>query len=676
MVGVFQTLIVLAGIFWVTSGAFFSRHRSKVWVQGLFAIAVISGMGLAAFTYLMPNSIASSEESDRSSIPTAPENRLAEILQWKAPSEDSSSDPATRRAIENVYYSEELIIQLASDIGHLSKSAQNLRFPDQAAQDVFLKNAKISGDVKSQVSPQPWPDSDLSENETVASSIRSTHWTVEAGPLEMGDFLWTDYFQNIKYFDYAKFFFVKAKFEPLRESWIAEIGFKGLAKTYDGHWQTVKARIETSWLQDDAAKEVVEGWKIASWKTCEFKTESIEKRMFRNVNSSALPDPQTRERAERSIHEEHVIDLVLQGAEFKPPHQPFRYEAFERHPGVSVVDVNQDGFDDIYLMARIGTNQLFLNQRDGTFREAAKEFGLDITNHCTCAVFFDPDNDGDLDVFIGRTLEPSKYLINENGVYGEPERSKFLGGMPRDVSSVAAADYDNDGLVDLYVSTYDPIYAPNANRRNRANQSGQRRSQARRSSDFLDKTGPPNELLHNVGDGKFQRVRQTPLAIERLTFQSGWCDYDNDGDQDLFCANDFGPDYLFENEGNGKFKDVTHEEGLELVVASLSMGIAWGDYNNDETMDLYVSGMYSKAGKRVMGGIEGEDPRLLKSAEGSTLFSQSNSKFQPMLTGAERKAGWSWGGQFVDIDNDADQDIYITSGYYTAPAGLARPGDG
>ena len=82
-------------------------------------------------------------------------------------------------------------------------------------------------------------------------------------------------------------------------------------------------------------------------------------------------------------------------------------EAGEQHPSVSVVDLNQDGWDDIYVMRRWGPNQLLVNQKNGTFSEEAEKYGLAIDGHCTCALFLDFDNDGDQDVFIGRTLERS-----------------------------------------------------------------------------------------------------------------------------------------------------------------------------------------------------------------------------------------------------------------------------
>ena len=139
--------------------------------------------------------------------------------------------------------------------------------------------------------------------------------------------------------------------------------------------------------------------------------------------------------------------------DFQKPHGYFTLHAFDRHPGVSIVDIDGDGFDDIYVMARWGENLLLVNQGDGTYAERAAEFGLNIADHTAASLFADFDNDGDSDVFVGRTLEPSLYLVNENGRF--VDRSDHIEGrLPHLVASIAAADYDSDGLLDVYFSTY------------------------------------------------------------------------------------------------------------------------------------------------------------------------------------------------------------------------------
>ena len=183
--------------------------------------------------------------------------------------------------------------------------------------------------------------------------------------------------------------------------------------------------------------------------------------------------------------------------------------------------------------------------------------------------------------------------------------------------------------------------------------------------------GPPNVLLVNRG-GRFERsAASDTLAVWRNTFQSTWADYDNDGDVDLYVVNDFSPSRLFRNDGNDVFVDVTRETGTADI--GFGMGASFGDYDNDGRQDLYKSNMFSKAGRRIAGRL-GDliSPDFLKMAGGNTLFRNLGTRMEK-VSGLEppallvEKAGWSWGGQFLDVDNDGWLDIYALSGYYTPP---------
>ena len=190
--------------------------------------------------------------------------------------------------------------------------------------------------------------------------------------------------------------------------------------------------------------------------------------------------------------------------------------------------------------------------------------------------------------------------------------------------------------------------------------------------------GPPNMLLENQGD-KFAISPSSPsVECWRKTFQAAWSDYDNDGDQDLYVCNDFSPDDLFRNDGDQGFVRVNEEVGLEKP--GFGMGVSWGDHNQDGTLDLYVSNMFSKAGTRITAQIDGVDPRMKDLAKGNYLYQLVDGKFSlvsdvggPHETVAH--AGWSWGSQFCDVDNDGALDIFAASGYYTAPAELAEEVD-
>ncbi len=165
------------------------------------------------------------------------------------------------------------------------------------------------------------------------------------------------------------------------------------------------------------------------------------------------------------------------------------------------------------------------------------------------------------------------------------------------------------------------------------------------------------------------------VGVWENTPQTIWSDYDEDGDPDLYVANDFAPDCLFRNDGADGFVDVAGEIGLDVY--GFGMGASFGDYDNDGLQDLYVSNMYSKAGRRILARFDGISSDFIKSAEGNVLYRHLGDGSFQQVSGLEKpslqvaEAGWSWGGQFADFDNDGDLDIYALSGYFTAPKELA-----
>ena len=126
-----------------------------------------------------------------------------------------------------------------------------------------------------------------------------------------------------------------------------------------------------------------------------------------------------------------------------------------------------------------------------------------------------------------------------------------------------------------------------------------------------------------------------------------------------------------------KILEVAKQTGTSDV--GFGMGASWGDYDNDGRQDLYVSNMHSRAGSRITAQVPGLDLRLAQMARGNSLFRNEGDRFDK-VSGLERpalqveKAGWSWGGQFVDVDNDGFLDLYASSGFYSAPSVLAIDG--
>ncbi|MDA0668079.1 MAG: VCBS repeat-containing protein [Planctomycetota bacterium] len=504
--------------------------------------------------------------------------------------------------------------------------------------------------------------------------------------------------------------------ENLRE-WRITIQLSADAQMKNGQVGHLTAKFDVDWrMQDDSdwSDEVhKQKWKIFAWECRSMEFLQSDLPLFVEVLEEVLPNASDQKRARRSIHEEMVVEFLEKGRKWEKPYLSWRPSAGEVHPTCAVVDYDKDGFDDFYVQERSGRNMMFHNLGNGTFEEVAADLGLDFDGNTASAMFVDLDNDGDVDCFLGGTLERCRVLENTGGTWVD-RTGEWIAEeeMPYFVSSLNAVDYDNDGLLDIYCSTYAANFvnfAINSIRGVNNNASSQDAEFHLRkylaAADFeslhalmteqaetlevdTNRPGPPNVLLHNLGGGKFEIAQGADeLRILRNSYQSTWADYDNDGDADLYCANDFAPNYLFRNEGSGKFSDVSKELGV--VDVGFGMGATWGDYDNDGLQDLYVTNMFSKAARRVTSfftkGLANYDEALI--ADGASLdpiysaLGAGNSLFHnegpatpwDKVSGIARPAipvepgGWGWGAQFADFNNDGWLDLYAPAGFYTAP---------
>ena len=157
----------------------------------------------------------------------------------------------------------------------------------------------------------------------------------------------------------------------------------------------------------------------------------------------------------------------------------------------------------------------------------------------------------------------------------------------------------------------------------------------------------------------------------RFSLAASWCDYDDDGDQDLYVANDFGKNNLYRNEGGGKFRDVAAEAGVEDQ--GNGMSVAWEDYDNDGRFDLYVGNMWSSAGSRIVEqpGFEKGGAELQavyrRMARGNSLFRNlGGGRFEDVSLATRTFFGrWAWSCQFIDHDADGREDLFVANGFVT-----------
>ena len=438
-------------------------------------------------------------------------------------------------------------------------------------------------------------------------------------------------------------------------------------------------------------------WRIKKWNQKDFEIQVAQDSLFEDATDSAIPDLATRQKVQSSSIERMMLkNSKIAGKKgMNPPSRKHKdhadWESSYQYPAVSVVDIDQDGFDDLFVTDRWQPAQLLRNQGDGTFEDITQASGLNVERLSCCAFFADFDNDGDSDVFVGGTLEPCQYFENVDGKF---QLDESLLEEYKDlvlVVSGAVADVNRAGLLDIYLSTYGIGTGWHSDQKNawsdtiiRVEDRLKMRLKVERSHWYVDRGGPPNVLLLNDG-GKLKRAKIGDELVQwRNSYQSVWADFDTDGDPDLYICNDFAPDCFLRNDtqqGSMTPKFVVATE--ELVpdgTMCFGMGSHCGDFNNDGLLDLYVSNMYSKAGGRVLANFPDADERIKVSARGNFLYQNQGGTFKQVAgleSGSQHvsKVGWSFGGQFADFDNDGHLDLYVPSGFFTPPEEIQKPGE-
>ncbi|MBE0565598.1 MAG: VCBS repeat-containing protein [Krumholzibacteria bacterium] len=274
--------------------------------------------------------------------------------------------------------------------------------------------------------------------------------------------------------------------------------------------------------------------------------------------------------------------------------------------GVAWGDYDNDGDLDLYLSNDGQANKLFRNDGGGAFVDVTGVSPLGDTGWGYGVAWGDYDNDGDLDLYLANVGSANKLFRNDGG----GGFADATGGTPLGDAGygqgVAWGDYDDDGDLDLYLANY----------------------------------GQANKLFRNDGDGTFVDATSGQLANTGSGTGVAWGDYDNDGDLDLFLANSGEANKLFRNDGDGDFFDAT---GLALPPGDSGSchGVAWGDYDNDGDLDLYLANV-------------GSANKLLRNDGGTFLDATA---LVPPLGDAGNGFGVAWG----DYDNDGDLDLYLAN---------------
>jgi hypothetical protein len=485
----------------------------------------------------------------------------------------------------------------------------------------------------------------------------------------------------------ASFGTLSAKFN--KGYFLMKTKFEGVRRGEDGTIVGVKAKQDLLWEKKGGEKK---DWQLIHWEPLSFETDESPQPLFEEVLDKVIPDPVARKIARHSYQEEAIRKSFANGSAevglFKvtsPP--PPCLDSTYLYPTVSVVDYDGDGDEDIFLSARWVDPQLFRNLGDGTFEDVTAESGLKTGGNVNFALFADFDNDGDPDALFGRGMGPAIYYRNDGGTFTDITATATDLGQQYFISSAAVSDVNGDGLLDVYLSTYNPStdLGPEWIDRIEKYLPSEEYKQLKEINEtalpFLDEKGMANILLMNRGGGRLERAGGEIVKIWRKSYQPLWFDADNDGDDDLYICNDFGPDSFLRNDTPrgavepifvDSFSDVFPEGKM-----AFGMGASVGDFDNDGDLDLFVSNMYSKAGNRIIPTIGDTDPRMLVAARGNFLYRNDGGVFKQVAEAdaPETKVGWAYGGQFADFNNDGWLDLYVPSGLYTAPKEVATEVD-
>ncbi|SPE23035.1 TPR repeat-containing protein [Acidobacteriia bacterium SbA2] len=333
--------------------------------------------------------------------------------------------------------------------------------------------------------------------------------------------------------------------------------------------------------------------------------------------------------------------------------------------GIAAADYDNDGFDDLYICQPSGIpNRLYRNRGDGTFEDVTEAAGVDVLDNSPCALFADIRNIGLQDLVVITANGPLLFLNQGNGKFKlKPQAFHFARPSQGTFTGAAFGDYDRDGRLDIYFCLYSYYKGL---------------EQYHFPLPYYDaRNGPPNFLFHNEGDATFRDVTEATglnQNNDRFSFDCTWCDYDIDGWPDLYVVNDFGRKNLYHNDRNGKFTDVAEEVGV--VDVGPGMSSCWFDYDNDLNFDLYVSDMWETSGMRLTSQTSflermPPDVRALvrHHAKGNSLFRNlGNGRFEDRSAAAGvEQAGWSWSCHAWDFAHDGRSHLYIANGMISGP---------
>jgi hypothetical protein len=322
--------------------------------------------------------------------------------------------------------------------------------------------------------------------------------------------------------------------------------------------------------------------------------------------------------------------------------------------GLALFDYDSDGDIDIYFLngapldgadtAQVFQNQLYRNDGQWRFTNVTKQAEVGDPGFGMGVAIGDYDNDGHADIYVNNFGRNVLYRNQGDGTFQDVTDQAGVANGDRVGAGACFLDIDGDGDLDLYVASYVQFtYATHVKRTMRGYPvyAGPR--------DFQPEA---DTLYINQGDGTFRDgSEESGIAAVRGPGMGMVCaDYDNDGDTDIFVGNDAWPNFLFRNDGTGKFEEIGLRMGFAydgLGAVRGTMGVEAGDVDNDGWIDLHVTAYQDEL---------------------ATLYRNLNGSFLDDVTlrtgaGAGTQADVSWGNCIADFDNDGHRDLFIAFGH-------------
>ena len=340
--------------------------------------------------------------------------------------------------------------------------------------------------------------------------------------------------------------------------------------------------------------------------------------------------------------------------------------------GIAIGDYDGDGRPDVFVVSKTGPCRLFRNLGNWKFEDVTEKAGLggatgwmntakswiglggdnpaaDTPDHWKQgATFVDVNNDGWLDIYVCRFGAPNLLYINQgDGTFKEEAAARGL-AVTADSCMAEFCDYDRDGWLDVFIHT-----------------------------NMLDVATHPNGsrayLFHNNGDGTFTDVTdRAGIVGDSSAHSATWWDYDGDGWPDLYVANDYAPaDVLYHNNRDGTFTNVINQVVPHMPY--YAMGADLGDVNNDGRIDLFVADMAGSnhekdfrgmAAARERAQLEPADPAVAPQYMRSALYLNTGTgrMQEAALLAGVAATDWTWSPRLEDLDDDGRLDLFVTNG--------------